>query len=792
MVSVPNRSKRWRSPLTPIAVFLVLLLTAPISAVYAAPIIRTDVAQYEPSTPVLLIGSFGAGGSVSVAYPSDDVTVSASFEWFADSVKLVSEQSVTLNLSAGHVGKVISAKVTLSKAGFANRVITLTGATVFASTPTSGGNMGWGDESVAQPGCFTPRPSGIDTAKVGWQLWFSCQPFNTNFGNQVDQRFQWYRNGQLIEGATQNTYRLQLQDAGQSIWGAYQVTYPNGFVFAETKKLRTPVPYRLTTAKPTILGTQTVSNILTARTTGTDPLATLSYQWFSNYAPVTGETSSTYTVKNTDVGKALQVLVTAQRDGYSPASTISDPLAGANIQAVNPLAAYSAVASGYTPSSRVYGITYVTSPTVTATTLAREKALVQKAADFWFTEYNPTDVTIMYITPSDATWAEEAISQRPSWSGNIPGGIRSWIERNSCGFALAFMAEQKQVFIQCVRNGSESGINDQQVGPHEYSHWVQYAQTPSLFLGTVPWLIEGQANFYGLALGISPDDPTLSAINKSIAGQAAQYDIYNGYRFADFKMLEIFESGDVFDIQTMLTRSGTVFDQYAVGTLASEWLVSKYGHQKYVDWMKGLLQTKGQSNATERVANAAVFSNVYGFEFSQLGVHVAPYFGARAKQLRDAWAQNGQGQSNQGGSAPGANPSTSPSPSASPSPAPTSTASPTPTPKPVVTPTPAVILNAKVVLPAFSAKSRSLTSGQRDWISKRVKDTRVRTVICSAAYSSKTTTKDLALYKLRAQNACAYAKTSLNKLGRTSKTSVTVSKTTKTTDVGRVFITFTR
>jgi hypothetical protein len=38
---------------------------------------------------------------------------------------------------------------------------------------------------------------------------------------------------------------LQAQDAGQSIWGAYQATYPNGFVFSESKKLRTPVPLQL-------------------------------------------------------------------------------------------------------------------------------------------------------------------------------------------------------------------------------------------------------------------------------------------------------------------------------------------------------------------------------------------------------------------------------------------------------------------------------------------------------------------------------------------------------------------
>ena len=756
----------------------------------ASPNVALANSSVTANSPVLLTGSFGVGGTLTALYPADDPSISASFEWFTNGTKINSAQNSTFLLTSDLVGTTVSARITLRKTGLTDLVVDAAGARVFESLPISSGNTGWGDESVAQPGCFAPRATQTDAPKVGWTLWFGCQPFNTSFGSTVDQKFSWYRNGQLIQGANAISYRLQAEDAGQSIWGAYHVTFANGFVFTESKKLRTPVPFQLTMAKPTILGTQTVGSSLTAQTTGTDALATLSYQWFSDYAPVASETSASYTVRNTDVGKALQVLVTARRDGYSPASRLSDPLAGSSIQPVNPMSAYSAIFNGYTPSSRVYGINYITSPTVTDATLAREKALVQKAADFWFSEYNPVDVTVMYLTQNDATWAEQAISQQPSWSNSIPGGIRSWIERNSCGFALAFMADQKQVFIQCVKNGSDSGINDQQVGPHEYSHWVQYAQTPFLFLGTVPWLIEGQANFYGLALGIAPDDPTLLSINKSLAGHATQFDIYNGYQFGDLKMLDLFESGNVFDIQTMLTRGGTVWDQYAVGTLVSEWLVSKYGHQKYVDWMKGLLQTKGANNASERIANANVFRTVYGFEYDQLGVHLASYLGARSKQLRAAWAQYGPGPSNPAPQTPSVSPTVAPT--VAPTPTPTASATPAPTgsPKPTPTPSPAVILNAKVQLPTFSSKSTALTTSQRSWIATKVKDPRVKQVSCTAAYSTKTTAKDLALYKLRAQNSCAYAKTSITKLGRSAKTSVTTVKTTKTAEVGRVYLVF--
>lgn len=762
-------------------------------ALIGTPSVAKADAPLVANSPVMLVGSFGVGATISALYPSDDQSIAASFEWYADGARITTAQTATLALGSDLADKVVSAKVTLSKNGFADLVVEASGARVFSSLPTTGGAMTYGDESVSQPGCFSPRPSGVSTPTVGWHLNFSCQPYNTNFGNTVEQSFKWFRNGQQIAGATQASYRLQPADAGQSIWGAYRVTYSNGFVFSESKKLRTGVPYQLTVVKPTISGTLATGSVLTAGAAGSDPLATLTYQWFSDYAPVVGATSSTFTVRANDLGKAVQVVVIGQRSGYSPASALSDPVAGSNIQAVNPSSAYSAVFNGYSQTATNYDINYVVSPTVTSQTLTREKALVQKAADFWRGEYTPAGVTVMYLTQTDATWAEGVLAQHPSWSAGVPGGIRSWIERNSCGFALAFKADQRQIFIQCVRNGAESSINDQQVGPHEYSHWVQYEQTTSLYLGTVPWLVEGQANFYGLALGIAPDDLSLRFINKSIAGHATQYDIYNGYTFADFKMLDLFQSGNIFDVQTMLTRGGTVWDQYAVGALASEWLVSKYGHQRYVDWMKELLRTKGQSNATELAANAVAFNAVYGFDYSQLGLYVTPYFAARSPQLRAAWAEPNQTPSSpsQGGGGSMPTPSTSASPTPAPSPSPSLSG----TPKPSQSPSPTTTTGPKpstkpIVVPVFAPKSSVLNLSQRTLIAQQVKLAKPRQITCAAVYSSKTSSKDLAIFKTRAQNTCAYAKLSARTIGRLVSTSVSVAKTTNSSEIGKVYLTF--
>jgi hypothetical protein len=750
---------------------LTLALIGPPTAAFAdSPLV--------PSTPVMLVGSFGAGSTVSALYPQDDQTITPSFEWFADGTSIAGAQTANLVLGNNLVGKLISAKVTLTKTGFTNLVSDVAGARVFASLPTGGGTMTFGDETANTPGCFSPRASGVATPTIGWNLFFSCNPYNTNFGSPVEQRFWWYRNGQVIDGANQSSYRLQATDAGQAIWGAFRATYSNGFVYYESKKLRSSVPFQIVLTKPTVGGSQSTGSVLTASTAGSDSLASLSYQWFSDYAPISGATSASYTVRSSDIGKAVQVLVVAERNGFTPTSSLSDPVAGSNFQPANAMDAYSKVFNGYRSTSTNYDISYIVSPNVTPTSLAREKALIQKAADFWLPEYTPSGVTVLYVTKDDATWAEGVISQRPSWGNRIPGGIRSWIESNSCGFALAFKADDRQVFIQCVRNGSESTLNDQQVGPHEYSHWVQYEQTSDLYLGTVPWLIEGQANFYGLALGVAPEDSILRFVNRSIAGQAAQYDIYNGYRFADFKMLDLFQSGNIFDVQTMLSRSGTVWDHYAVGTLTSEWLVSKYGHQKYVDWMKALLRNQGNSNDSERAANATAFSASFGFEYSQLGLHITPYFAARAVQLRNDWFSNVQAQPRVTLTPPLAGPIAGPigAPISGPvPPGPQSPNSAARTTKPTSS-----------QLPAFTAKATTLSAIQKALIVQKIKSASIRQVTCTALYSSKTSAKDITIYKLRAKNTCAYAKASLSGLGRAAAISVTSTKTTKSAEVGKV------
>jgi hypothetical protein len=81
------------------------------------------------------------------------------------------------------------------------------------------------------------------------------------------------------------------------------------------------------TGTVTITGTLEVGMTLTANTSGLGGSGTISYQWIRDDTDIAGETSSTYTVKDTDVGKTIKVRV--RRDGYSGSiigSTRIDPI----------------------------------------------------------------------------------------------------------------------------------------------------------------------------------------------------------------------------------------------------------------------------------------------------------------------------------------------------------------------------------------------------------------------------------------------------------------------------------
>jgi len=149
-------------------------------------------------------------------------------------------------------------------------------------------------------------------------------------------------------------------------------------------------------------------------------------------------------------------------------------------------------------------------------------------------------------------------------------------------------------------------------------------------------MVEGMANFYGLALGVSSQAGAAQTINKSLAGHATQWDTFNGYPFATFKMLDII-SADSEDARLFFRRGADLWTNYLIGTLFSEWSIKTIGHEKYSEFVRDLLRAR--TERSDLVKTDEITERYYGFTLDELSFAVAPYFEQRAMQLKTAWSK---------------------------------------------------------------------------------------------------------------------------------------------------------
>jgi hypothetical protein len=140
---------------------------------------------------------------------------------------------------------------------------------------------------------------------------------------------RWYRNGVLIPGfINAATYTQATADIGKTVTARITVS-KDGYLGAAyavtgvgiTQNGVTPA----TTVEPTIGGTPSVDDVLTA-TTGTWNVSGLSYtfRWNRDGAPIAGATSSSYLLSAADGGEEITVTVTARKTNYVTESVTSE------------------------------------------------------------------------------------------------------------------------------------------------------------------------------------------------------------------------------------------------------------------------------------------------------------------------------------------------------------------------------------------------------------------------------------------------------------------------------------
>jgi subtilisin family serine protease len=261
-------------------------------------------------------------GSTLTAVPGDwqPSPVAFAYKWYSNGVPVDGQAASTYVVRSADVGKKITLTVTGSRSGYAS-LSRSSQATVTVPVPAAN----------PLPLTATPSPSISGQVAVGSTVTAvtgAWAPAPVAFA------YRWFSGGVSIAGATLSTYRVTAEDVGKKITVTVTGSKVGYASVSRSSPATVTVPVATvtrpltSTPTPTILGTPTVGQKLTART-GTwqpSPVA-LSYQWNRDGAAIAGATAATYLVAAADAGTQLSLSVTGSKAGYTAVSRTSAPLA---------------------------------------------------------------------------------------------------------------------------------------------------------------------------------------------------------------------------------------------------------------------------------------------------------------------------------------------------------------------------------------------------------------------------------------------------------------------------------
>ena len=247
--------------------------------------------------------------------------VTFSYQWLADDADIGGETASTYAVSAAAVGKAISVRVTFTDNADNDESLTSEATAVVTARPNT-------------PATGVPTISG--TVQVDETLTADASGIDDADGlTNVSYSYQWLADDADIQDATGSTYTLTDDDVGKAISVRATFTDNAGNEESLTSEATAEVearPNSPATGAPTISGTVRAGETLTADTSGitdADGLTNVSYsyQWLAEDADIAGETASTYTLSDDDVGKAISVRATFTDNAGNEESLTSEATA---------------------------------------------------------------------------------------------------------------------------------------------------------------------------------------------------------------------------------------------------------------------------------------------------------------------------------------------------------------------------------------------------------------------------------------------------------------------------------
>ena len=244
------------------------------------------------------------------------------YQWLADDAEIAGTTGLTYTLAAADEGKAITVQVSFTDDAGNDESLTSGATEAVAATPTP-------DNTPA-----TGAPTISGTARVGETLEVNTSGIADADGlTNVSFTYQWIADDAEIAGAAGSTYTLTDSEESKAISVRVSFTDDAGneetLTSAPTDAVAAaPTPNSPATGAPTITGTVKVGETLTADTSGiadADGLGNVQYQyrWLADDAEIAGATGLTYTLADTDEGKAIKVEVTFTDDAGNDESMTS-------------------------------------------------------------------------------------------------------------------------------------------------------------------------------------------------------------------------------------------------------------------------------------------------------------------------------------------------------------------------------------------------------------------------------------------------------------------------------------
>ncbi len=248
-------------------------------------------------------GAAAVGSKLKVTGLPSGATLT--YKWLRDGKRISGAAKSTYTLTSKDLGKKISVKVTSKKAGY--KSLTKTSA----ATPTV---------KRAFSKKYAPTISG--TAKVGKKLTATTRAWSP----RASFKYQWYRDGVKISGATKSTYTLKGADAGKKITVKATGSRSGYYTTPKTSKATAVIAKGSITGvkTPVIKGTTRAGKTLTATAYAVSPSsAKPTFQWYRDGMKISGATSARYALVNADAGSKITVKVTYKLTGYASKSATS-------------------------------------------------------------------------------------------------------------------------------------------------------------------------------------------------------------------------------------------------------------------------------------------------------------------------------------------------------------------------------------------------------------------------------------------------------------------------------------